>query len=97
MLVTVMKRAPECSCKLIPKFTGPFLVTARCNDNKFKILDLANNVPQVVYADRLIKVSASFSLAAVPSSTFSITDSPPSDARSSPTSYWFKGLNVTNE
>ena len=32
---SVMKRAPKRSCKLIPKLTGPFLVTASCNGNKF--------------------------------------------------------------
>ncbi len=33
---SVMKRSPERSCKLSPKFMGPFLVTAKVHGNKFK-------------------------------------------------------------
>ncbi len=35
---SVMKRSPERSCKLAPKFMGPFLVTAKLHGNKFKVL-----------------------------------------------------------
>ena len=90
MLVTlVMKRAPGRSCKLTPKLYGPFLVTARCNGNKSKILDLFNNISEV-HSDRLKKVSASFSPAAVPSPPARTTDSSPSEARFSPSSYWLR-------
>ncbi len=39
---SVMKRAADRSCKLSPKFSGPFVVTQRCHPNKFKILDPSN-------------------------------------------------------
>ncbi len=64
---SVMKRAPYRSRKLSPKFTGPFLLTAKLHGNKFKILDPSNNTSEVVHVDRLKKVSASFTPAAVPS------------------------------
>ncbi len=64
---SVMKRAPDRACKLSPKFTGPFLVTTKLHGNKFKILDLSNNTSEVVHVDRLKKVSASFTPAAVSS------------------------------
>ncbi len=64
---SVMKRAPDSSCKLTPKFSGPYLLTAKLHGNKFKLLDPNTNVPEVVHADRLKKVNASFTPAAVPS------------------------------
>ncbi len=63
---SVMKRAPDRSCKLTPKFSGPFLLTAKLHGNKFKILDPNTNVSEVVHVDRLKKVSASFTPAAFP-------------------------------
>ncbi len=35
---SVMKRSSERSCKLAPKFMGPFLVTAKLHGNKFNFL-----------------------------------------------------------
>ncbi len=64
---SVMKRAPDRSCKLTPKFSGPFLLTAKLHGNKFKILGPNTNVSEAVHVDRLKKVSASFTPAAVPS------------------------------
>ncbi len=75
---SVMKRAPDRSCKLTPKFSGPHLLTAKLHGNKFKILDPNNNVSEVVHVDRL-KVSASFTLAALPSLS-SPTDLPSPDS-----------------
>ncbi len=78
-----MKRAPERSCKLTPKFSGPFPLTAKLHGNKFKPLDPNTNISGVVHVDRLKKVSASFNPAAVPS-PLSPTDLPsPPDARPS--------------
>ncbi len=56
MLETVMKRAPERSCKLVPKFTGPYLIASRLHGNKFKVLDPATATSEVVHADRLKRV-----------------------------------------
>ncbi len=64
---SVTKRAPDRSCKLTPKFSGPFLLTAKLHGNKFKILDPNTKVSEVVHVDRLKKVSASFIPDAVPS------------------------------
>ncbi len=64
---SVMKRAPDRSCKLTPKFSGPFLLTAKLHGNKFKILDPNINISEVVHVDRLKKVSASLTPAAAPS------------------------------
>ncbi len=36
---SVMKTAPDRSCKLTPKVSGPFHLTAKLHGNKFKILD----------------------------------------------------------
>ncbi len=41
---SVMKRAPDPSCKLTPKFSGAFLLTAKLQGNKFKLLDPNTNV-----------------------------------------------------
>ncbi len=80
---SVIKRAPDRSCKLTPKFSGPFLLTAKLHGNRFKILDPNTNVSEVVLADRLKMVSASFTPAAVPSPP-SPTDLPsPPDAHPS--------------
>ncbi len=62
-----MKRAPDSSFKLTPKFSGPFLLTAKLNGNKFKILDPNTNFSEVIHVDCLKKVSASITPAAVPS------------------------------
>ncbi len=67
MSVTVMKRAPNCSCKLTPKFSGPYLLTAKLHGNKFKLLDPNTKVSEVVHVNHLKKVSTSFTPAAVPS------------------------------
>ncbi len=63
---SVMKRAPDRACKLSLNSWGPFLLTTKLHDNKFKVLDPSNNTSEVVHVDRL-KVSASFTPAAVPS------------------------------
>ncbi len=83
--IQIMKRVPERSCKLSPKFSGPFLVTSRCHPNKFKILDPSNNITEVVHVDRLKKVGTSFTPNTIPSS--SATYLPPSDTRSSSHGY----------
>ncbi len=53
---SVMKRAPNPSCKLTPKFSGPYLLTAKLHGNKFKLLDPSTNVSEVVHVDRLKNV-----------------------------------------
>ncbi len=58
---SVMKRSPERSCKLAPKFMGPFLVTAKLHGNKFKVLDPSTSLSEVVHADRLKKVCSALS------------------------------------
>ncbi len=72
---SVMKRAPDSSCKLTPKFSGSFLLTAKLHGNKFKIQDPNTNVSEVVYVNRPKKISTSFTPAAV-SSPPSPTDLP---------------------
>ncbi len=64
---SAMKRAPDRSCKLTPKFLGPYLLTAKLHSNKFKILDPNTTTSEVVHVNHLKKVSASFTPAAVPS------------------------------
>ncbi len=61
---SVMKRSPERSCKLSPKFMGPFLVTARLYGNKFQVLDPSTSISEVVHADRLKKVCSALSAVA---------------------------------
>ncbi len=85
---SVMKRAPDRSCKLSPKFSGPFLVTSRYHPNKFKILDPSNNVTEVVHVDRLKKVSPSFTSDTIPFSP--PTNLLPSDTRPSSHGYWLR-------
>ncbi len=85
-----MKRAPDRSCKLSPKFNGPFLVTSRCHPNKFTILDPSNNVTEVVHVVRIKKVSASFTPDTIPSSA--PADLPPSDTRPSSQGYWLRSV-----
>ncbi len=79
---SVMKRAPDHSCKLTPKFMGPYLLTDKLHSNKFKLPDPGTNVSEVVHVNRLKKVSASFTPAAVPSppppTDLSPSDTPPS-------------------
>ncbi len=58
---SVMKRSPERSCKLSPKFMGPFLVTAKLHGNKFKVLDPSTSISEVVHSDRLKKVCSALS------------------------------------
>ncbi len=84
----VMKRAPDRSCKLSPKFSGPLLDTSRCHPNKYEILDPSNNVAEVVHVDRLKKVSASFTPDTIPSSP--PADLSTSDTRPSSHSYWLR-------
>ncbi len=85
---SVMKRAPDRSCKLSPKFNGPFLVTSRCHHNKFRIMNPFNNVTEVDHVDRLKKVSAPFTPDTIPSSP--PADLPPSDTHSSSHGYWLR-------
>ncbi len=85
----VMKRAPDRSCKLSPKFSDPFVVTHRCHPNKFKILDPSKNATEVVHVDRLKKVSSSFTPDTITSSPHA--DLPPSDTQPSPSHrYWLR-------
>ena len=72
---SVMKRAPGRSCKLSPKFSGPYLITAKCHGNKFTITDVTNNTSEIVHSDRLKKVSASSSAPGPSASTSSSADS----------------------
>ncbi len=85
---SVTKRTPDRSCKLSPKYSGPFPVTTRCHPNKFKILDPSNNVTEVVHVDHLKKVSASFTRDAFPS--YPPADLPPPDTRPSLHGYWLR-------
>ncbi len=64
---SVIKRALDRSCKLTPKFSGPYLLTAKLQGNKFKLLDRSTNVSEIVHINRLKKVITSFTPAAVPS------------------------------
>ncbi len=80
---SVMKRAPDRSCKLTPKFSGPYLLTAKLHGNKFRLLNPSTKISEVVHVNRLKKARVSFTPAAVPSSP-SPTDLPFSpDARRS--------------
>ncbi len=82
---SVMKAFPERSSKLRPKFSGPYLVTAKLHGNKFKILDPSNSVSEVVHSDRLKKVRAS--LSPVPDTVSPLsTGSPPTTTPSLPAS-----------
>ncbi len=63
----IMERAPDHSCKLTPKFSGPYLLIAKLHGNKSKLLNPSTKTSEVVHVDRLKKVSASFTPAAVPS------------------------------
>ncbi len=81
--ISAMKRAPDRSCKLILKFFGPYLLTAKLHANKCKLLDPSTKISEVVHVDRLKKVSAFFTPTAVPSPSF-LTDLPsPPDTRPS--------------
>ncbi len=86
---SAMKRAPDRSCKLFPKFSCPLLVASRCQPNKFEILDPSNNsVTEAVPVDRLKNVSASFTPDTIPSSL--PADLPPSDTGPSSHGYWLR-------
>ncbi len=85
---SVMKIAPDRSCKLSQKFSGPFLVTNRCHPNNFKILDPSNNVTEVDRVDRFKNVSTSFTPDTIPSSP--PANLPPSDTRLSSHGYWLR-------
>ncbi len=87
---SVMKRAPDRSCKLTPKFTGPFLVTAKLHGNKFRILDPSSDSSEVVHVDRLKKVNASFNPALVPSSSTSSSTDPSSPDTHPSRHYWLR-------
>ncbi len=76
---SVMKRSPERSCKLAPKFMGSFLVTAKLHGKKFKVLDPGTSLSEVVHADYLKKVCSALSPFA---DTFPL--SPDSSSTSSP-------------
>ncbi len=43
---SVMLRSPARSCKLEPKFTCPYVITAVLHGNKFKLLDSGDSVVQ---------------------------------------------------
>ncbi len=73
---SVMKSSPEWSCKLVPKFSGPYLITAKMHGNTFKVLNPNNNVSEVFHADHLKKVRSAPQPVAAPSPPLS-TDSPP--------------------
>ncbi len=81
---SVMKRSPERSCKLAPKFMGPFLVTNKIHGNKFKVQDPSTSLSEVDHADCLKKVCFALSPVAdtsplspdLPSSASSCTASP---------------------
>ncbi len=85
---SVVKRASDGSCKLSPKFSGPFLVTSRCHPNRCIILDPSNSVREVDHVDRLKKVRASFTPDTIPSTP--PADLPPSDTRPSSHGYWLR-------
>ncbi len=53
---SVMLRSPARSCKLEPKFMGPYVITDKLHGHIFKVLDPATSTSQVVHADRLKKV-----------------------------------------
>ncbi len=59
---SLMKRAPDLSCELIPKFSGPYLLTVRLHCNAYKLLDPSTNISEILHVDRLKKVSAFFTL-----------------------------------
>ncbi len=63
---SVMLRSPARSCKLEPKFTGPYVITAKSNGHKFKVLDPGPSTYQVVHADRLKKICDALSPLAEP-------------------------------
>ncbi len=56
-----MKHVHDCSCKLLPKFSSPYLIIAKMHGNKFNILDPVSHCPEVVHADRLKHVSVPLS------------------------------------
>lgn len=53
VLETEMKHIPDRSCKLLPNFSGLYLITEKMHDSKFKILDPVRHSSKVVHADRL--------------------------------------------
>ncbi len=63
---SVMLRSPARSCKLESKFTGPYVITAKLHDHKFKVLDPGTSTSQVVHADRLKKIRDALSPLAEP-------------------------------
>ncbi len=85
---SVMKRSPDRFCKLTPKFSGPYFLSAKLHGNKFKLLDPNTNVSEVVHVDRLKKVSAPFTPAAVPSPPY------PTDVPSSPDAHPSQGCRL---
>ncbi len=72
---TVMKSAAESTCKLTPKFSGPYLVSSKMHEYKFKLLNPGTNTTELIHIDRL-KVSAALSTVASSPSDLSF----PSDA-----------------
>ncbi len=86
---SVMKRAPDRSCKLTPRFSGPFLLTAKLHGNKFKILDPNTNISEVVHVDRIKKVSASLTSTDAPSPP-SPTDLPSTPDLQPSHRYWLR-------
>ena len=66
---TVMKRSPERSSKLSPKFTGPFQIIEKLHGNKFKVLHPQLNTSEIIHSDRLKKFEACPSQPNLPSSS----------------------------
>ncbi len=58
---SAMKRSPELSCKLAPKFMGPYLALAKLHGNTFKVLGPSTSISEVVHTDRLKKASPALS------------------------------------
>ncbi len=86
--VSVMKRAADRSGKLTPKYSGPYLLTAKLHGHKFKLLEPSTNVSEAIHADRLKKISASFTPVAVPSPPS------PADLPSPPDAFPFHGYEL---
>ena len=65
----VFKSAPERQSKLTPKFSGPFVITDSLHGNKFQIFNPANQISEVVHADRLKRSDILVPASSLPSST----------------------------
>ena len=81
---TVMIRVPERSCKLLPKFKGPYVISAKLHGNKFKVIDPDTSTSEVVHADRLKRVHSALSPTAEP--FIPLSSDPSSDSPVTPSS-----------